>query len=110
MDMRSDPIFTETTIALKKVEQEIAALLERLTSADELMYRYIHQRISRLDQQKAALQKRIHTTFSRRDDQKDCVCPADWNQLSFSDKRRVVELLIETICVTQNCIQIKWRI
>ena len=107
---KPDPRLTELSIALNIAEQEISALLERLSGADEVMYHYIEQRIRQLDQKKEKFRAQIDAISSHNGSKNHCIQLPNWEQLSFSDKRRIADLMIETVHVTQRHVQIQWRI
>ena len=109
---RINPELTALSIQLTQAESEIAALMERLSAADDTMFRYISGRIKELDGKKQELMKRI----SERKLHKE----ADyteinnhltmWDELSFDDKRQTVDQLIRVIYATSDSIKIEWRI
>ena len=82
--------------------------MEQLSTADGALFRYINERVQILDSQKQqlALQLATHRQYGREIHSHLTV----WDELSFDDKRQVVDLLIRVIHVTQGKIQIDWRI
>lgn len=108
----ADPELTTLRVRLTQVEAEIAALVDRLTAADDVMYRYISSRVSQLDAQKQELQRQIEERGRHRElDFHEISNHLDtWEALTFQDKRRVVDQLIQVIHATHDAIQIQWRI
>lgn len=108
----ADPELTALNLERMQADDEITSLMERLSSADDVMYRYISGRIGELDVKKQALGKRISERKAYRET--DCAeinnhltC---WEELSFEDKRRVVDQLIKVIHATNNTVKIEWKL
>ena len=108
----ADSELTARKLELARLEQEIDALLERLARADDVMYRYISERVGELDGRKRELAKEI----SERSLRKEVDCQeitghlTRWEELSFEDKRQTVDQLIKVIYATSDKVQIEWRI
>ena len=103
---------------ISKVEQEIEGLVDKimLPDIDKTTVKYINERISKLDGQKVELsreadklrterQKRSETDYNVLHD-----VMSKWDELSFEDKRSVIELLIEKILVFPDKIEIQWKV
>ena len=107
-----DSEFRERSVQLTQLETEISTLLERIADADGAMYRYISQRIEKLDGRKRALAGDISRQRRRREaDCPEISDPSDlWDRLCFDDKRQVVEQLIRVIHVTGDHVRIEWRV
>ena len=103
---------------ISKVEQEIDDLVDKimLPDIDKTTVKYINERISKLDGQKVELsreadklrterQKRSETDYNVLHD-----VMSKWDELSFEDKRSVIELLIEKILVFPDKIEIQWKV
>ena len=56
---RVNPELTALNIQLTQVETEISSLMDRLSAADDTLFRYISGRIKELDGKKQELMKRI---------------------------------------------------
>ena len=97
---------------LAETDKEINALLEKVGNADTALFQYINLRITSLDQRKNEINERIKDLRRRRDalvDETDDHLTA-WEELSFDDKRQVVDTLIRVIYATGEKIIIQWRI
>lgn len=106
------PELVGTKAKVAQLDDEIAALLKRAPDADEVLFRYIGQRVRQLDSEKELLSKRIEAlrrqNASERleiNNYKDL-----WDRLSFDDKRRCADLLIRVIFATADSVRIEWRI
>lgn len=111
-DISMNPEVTTLKIELTKIEQDISNLLERLASADDVMYRYISERVGELDVRKKEITAKISEHAQQRgiDYQEIDNHLTMWEELSFDDKRRTVDQLIKAIYATDEAIQIEWRI
>ena len=104
--------------ALEEIEKEIEGLVDKimLPDIDKTTVKYINERIAKLDSRKVELsrecdklradrQKRSETDFKVLHNVMD-----KWDELTFDDKRSVVELLIEKILVFPDRIEIQWKV
>lgn len=101
-----------------RLDSEIEGLVDKimLPDIDKTTVKYINERIAKLDSQKTELsleadklkaerQKRSATDFKVLHNVMD-----KWDELSFEDKRSVIELLIEKILVFPDRIEIRWKV
>lgn len=106
------PELTTLNIEHAKIESEIPSLMERLSSADDVMYRYISDRIGELDARKQEVNKSISELKLRQEvgyaEIRNHV--SKWEELSFPDKRQVIDQLIKVISATNDNVKIQWRI
>lgn len=108
----TNPELTTLNIELLQTESEITTLMERLSTADDVMYRYISGRVGELDAKKQTLGKQISELKLRQDTdyteiRNHLTC---WEELSFEDKRRTVDQLIKVVHATSDIVKIEWRI
>ncbi|WP_369695084.1 recombinase family protein [Ruminococcus flavefaciens] len=102
---------TQLENELAVIDKEISELLKKVKDSDNALFRYINERINALDVRKDEINERIKE-LSRKNE-----IPVDeidnhltmWEELSFDDKRRVVDTLIKVIYATSEKITIKWR-
>lgn len=103
---------TELEIGLAEIGKEINSLLEKVRDSDNALLRYINERINVLDKRRSEIDRRIKELKQKKD------IPLDeidnhltmWDELSFDDKRQVVDTLIRVIYATEKKITIQWRI
>ena len=109
---KAAPALTALNVRLAQMEDEIAALMERLAAADDTLFRYISGRIKELDGRKQELMKRISELKCRREADYTEISNhlTTWEELSFDDKRQTVDQLIRVIYASCDSIQIEWRI
>ena len=99
---------------LAHVDSEIEKLVDSLTGANNVLFSYVNVKIAELDGRKQEL--------SGKDSGVDCgghqpgqVSQISgyldtWENVSFDDKRRVVDLMITTIAATSDSLNITWKI
>jgi len=108
----SNPELTTLNIEYMRIETEIESLMERLVSADDVMYQYISSRVKELDKKKQELTKRIsELKLCQKIDYDEIQYHLDcWEDLSFEDRRQTVDKMIIVIQTADNDIKIQWRI
>lgn len=107
-----DTELSQLEVGLAETEKEINSLLEKVSNSDNALLRCINERVNELDRRRIEINERIRELGSKKD------IPADetdnhltmWEELSFDDKRQVVNALIRVIYATENRITIQWRI
>jgi len=107
-----NPELTTLNVELTQTESEISALMDRLATADDTMFRYISGRIKELDGKKQELMKRISELKLHKEADYTEISNhlTMWEELSFEDKRQTVDQLIRVIYATSDSIKIEWRI
>lgn len=109
----ANPKINECKIRLSKVNKEIAQLLDKVGNANEILIKYINEKIEALDNEQKALQKEIFDLTSNAEDNnmskiRDHV--DKWNEITFEDKQAVVDALIKVIYIANGKIDITWKI
>lgn len=97
---------------IEAIDKEISALLDKIAQANETVMQYINKRVAELDTQKKELYVQI-TQLNRSDER--CIDEIrdymhHWDELTISDKITVVDALIERINVSNDQIEIRWKI
>jgi len=111
---KANPKLTALQVELAQLENEIEKLIDALTGANPVLISYLNSKIEELDGRKRTLVKEIATLTA------EAVSPeqietisnylADWGNVSFDDKQRVVDLMISAIHATSESINIVWKI
>ena len=99
---------------LSHVDSEIEKLVDSLTGANNVLLSYVNVKIAELDGRKQELVKQIAELTV------EAISPEQvsqisgyldtWENVSFDDKRRVVDLMITTIAATSDSLNITWKI
>ena len=98
-------------VELTQTEGEIAALLGRLAQADDALFGYINRRVEELDAKKREIQEKLsHRAGTGGPGREITGYLSRWPGLTFADKRRTVDLLVETIRADSSRVQIQWRV
>lgn len=97
---------------IEVIDNEIAALLSKIPSANDTVMSYINVKISEFDSKKKELSEQINHLY-RNTSSNFYVLKnyfKHWDELTISDKITVVDCLIERINATKDTIEIKWKI
>lgn len=98
-----------TRMRLIQVGEEIQALLEKVPEADEVLMGYINEKIGKLDAERGRLQGKMQAVYADEKMQiKDHV--RMWGEVSFEDRREIIDILIETIRIADGQMEIRWRV
>ena len=97
---------------IEEIDKEIAALLDKITSANETVMQYINNRVAELDAEKKELYAQIVQFDNDRDDNIGEISGymEHWEELTISEKITVVDCLIESIHASKERLEIKWKI
>ena len=110
----ASPKLTAKQMELAQVESEIEKLLDTLTGATPVLISYANAKIEELDSRRQALASEIAklTAEAVSPEQIDTISNYldDWENVSFEDKQRVVDLMITVIRATSEKLQIEWKI
>lgn len=108
------PKLTAARAELARIDGEITKLIDTLTGASPLLLQYANSRIEELDAQRQRQLKLVAdlTANSVSASQLDQVAEelARWEQVSFDDKRRVVDTLIARVEAADGGLSIQWKL
>ncbi len=112
---QENPHIHELNVRIEQTQQEIDRLLDKVTEANETLMGYINQRIMELDERATAYRQELaelspldNTSTTDLKEIKNCM--EHWEDLSFDDKRAVVDQIITKIKVTEDTCVIEWKI
>ncbi len=96
----------------QEIDKEIAALLDKVITANATVMEYINNRVDALDAEKKKLYAEIAQLDKSDDDRVGEISDYMelWDELTISDKITVVDCLIERIDASKDSINIKWKI
>lgn len=106
------------SMKVSEVENEIEGLIDKmmLPDTDKTTLKYINSRISKLDKEKSELLddiKKLKLDKQKKSSLNHKVlrdAMSKWDELSFDDKRSVIEVLIEKILVFPDKVEIHWKV
>ena len=111
---KANPKIAALQVELAHVDGEIEKLVDSLTGANNVLLSYVNVKIAELDGRKQELLARIAELTV------EAISPEQvsqisgyldtWENVSFDDKRRVVDLMITTIAATSDSLNIIWKI
>ena len=111
---KANPKIATLQVELAHVDSEIEKLVDSLTGANNVLLSYVNVKIAELDGRKQELLARIAELTV------EAISPEQvsqisgyldtWENVSFDDKRRVVDLMITTIAATSDSLNITWKI
>lgn len=111
---RVDPRITTLQIELAKVDEEIEKLLDTLSGANPILLSYANSKIEALDTKRQNLVKEIADlsaeVMSPRQIRELSNHIHNWENISFEDRRKVIDGLITQIRATSEYVQIEWKI
>lgn len=108
-----NPKIDDLKIKEMRIDNEIKTLMEKLTAANDVLTSYINKRITELDKEKKSIaeERRILTLNNKTIDYKVITDHVKkWDELSFDNKRIVLDTLVEQILITDGHIDICWGI
>lgn len=102
----------EKEMRLVQIREEIDALLVRVAEADEVLLRYINERIVGLEAEKCRVQGEMEAAdvAAAKREGRYMDLAGMWDRVSFEDRRVVAEVLFKEICIADGRIEIMWRI
>ncbi|MCL2409545.1 MAG: recombinase family protein, partial [Oscillospiraceae bacterium] len=111
---KANPKLTALNVELLQVEAEIEKLLDTLSGANPTLLSYANTKIEELDTKRQSLSKAIADVSA------EAVSPEhikrisgylqDWDNISFEDRRLVVDGMISHIQATGENLQIAWKL
>lgn len=112
--IKTNPKLTALKVELAKVDAEIEKLIDTLTGAGATLLSYANTKIEELDARRQSLTMEIAdmSACSVSTEQLKRISSHldNWDNVSFDDRRLMVDGLISTIRATSESIQIAWRI
>ena len=111
---KANPKLTKLRVELAQVEGEIDKLIDTLMDANPMLLSYANKKIEELDTKRQALINAIAamsvSTVSPEQMKRISGYLDDWDNVSFEDRRLVVDGLISKIQATNENIRFEWKI
>jgi len=109
-----NPKLTALNVELAEVDNEIEKLLDSLTGANPTLLSYANSKIEALDTKRQSLMKAIAdmrtSTFLPEHAKSISGYLKNWDNVSFEDRRLVVDGLISRIQATSENVRIEWKV
>ena len=110
----ANPKLTELYAKLARVDTEIEKLVDTLSGANDVLLSYANTKVLELDGERKSLQTAIAELSA------EAVSPEqlerisgyldDWQNVDFNDRRQVLDGLISRISVTNEGVEMEWKI
>lgn len=113
--LQENPKIHEINVKIEQITVEIDKLLDKVANADGVLIDYINKRVTELDTQANAYRQQL-SELSPLENRAKCNVAElrdymqHWDELSYDDKRAVVDQLIVVIKATENSCEITWKI
>lgn len=105
---------TKLKVRADQIEKEIEVLIDKISSASQTTMEYINKKIDALDAEKHQLKKEIAEMSADIYGRKNIGAISNyldnWDDVSIGDKITIVDTLIESIKVSQEEVEIAWKI
>ena len=109
-----DPDSEAVRTEIIKVDEEINKLMGRLADADDVLFSYIQDRVSKLHEQKSALERKLQTKTRKRKaiDTKPLEEPLKiWDSLTVQEKHNIAVMMIDVVYVSdENGVEVVFSI
>ena len=111
---KPDPDSEVVKTEIIKVDEEINKLMGRLADADDVLFSYIQDRVSKLHEQKSALERKLQTKTRKRKaiDTKPLEEPLKvWDSLTVQEKYNIAVMMIDVVYVSdENGVEVVFSI
>lgn len=111
---KPDPDSEAVRTEIIKVDEEIGKLMGRLADADDVLFSYIQDRVSKLHEQKSALERKLQTKTRKRKaiDTKPLEEPLKiWDSLTVQEKHNIAVMMIDVVYVSdENGVEVVFSI
>ena len=98
---------------MAKIEDEISGLIDKLSSANDILFRYISDRIAQLDDEKKKIENQIL------DNQKHRIKVSNpellnraltkWDDFSFEEKKYIAQMFIDKVVIYNGQVDIIYK-
>lgn len=112
-EQENDKKENELKIQLAKIEDEISGLIDKLSSANDILFRYISDRIAQLDDEKKKIENQIL------DNQKHRIKVSNpellnraltkWDDFSFEEKKYIAQMFIDKVVIYNGQVDIIYK-
>ena len=109
----SSPKINTYKLKIANIENEISNLISKISDANEVLMKYINDKILDLDNEKGQIYKNIlklSTSPEKIDIKKIENYISCWDKTTFDDKRKIVDALVKVIHISEGNVDIEWKV
>lgn len=111
---KPDPDSESLRTEIIKLDEEINKLMSKLADADDVLFSYIQDRVSKLHEQKSAFERKLQTKTRKRKaiDTKPLEEPLKvWDKLTVQEKHNIAVMMIDVVYVSdENGVEVVFSI
>lgn len=103
----------ELKIRLAKIQEEITNLIDKVSEANEVLYKYINSRIEQLDAEKTEVEKQLAAEKAKQDNKAD---PAlirkvlnHWKEMPFDEKKTIANIFIQRVIIFNGDLMVEFK-
>lgn len=105
-----NPKINECEMEIHKIDMEIEELLKKILNANNALMNYINTRVEKLDEQRKYLSKKLVSLQSDSNSEEITGYISKWNEMSLEDKIEVLDVLVKVVHISDEKIEITWKI
>ena len=95
---------------ISKIDGEIQELLKKVLNANNSLMSYINARVKKLDEKREKLSKELAFLQGGSSSEGITNYISKWNEMSLEDKIEVLDALVEAVHISDEKIEITWKI
>ena len=104
-------VINDLNIKLNNVETEINQLLDKVASSNEVLFKYINEKVLQLEGQKKSIEREINERQLSSSDKTDILeLNTIWKEGDFEKKKLISHTLIEEISIIDSEVKIVWKV
>ena len=103
----------ELKIQLVKIEDEIKSLIDKINNANDILFKYINDRVEQLDKDKKQIEKELSNINAN---QLNTISPelikkalTQWDSLNFDEKKTIAQTFIEKVVIYNGDLDIIYK-
>lgn len=110
-----NPHLRQYKLCLAQMDEEIRGLLSKIGNADEVLMRYISNRISELDAERSSLKEKSQRMACRSGEAglaaRHMINHVEqWDRAAYEDKQAVADILIKKISIGEGTMEVIWNL
>lgn len=106
----ANPKINECKIEIYKIDNEIEELLKKILNANDVLIRYINTQIEKLDEKRKRLNSELISLQDSKGEGEISNYISKWGKISLEDKIEVMDALVKIVRISDEEIEITWKI